>query len=549
MEASRANPEPGRRGRPYAKPLVVLAGLLAVAAAAFYQPVRVWLQGEHGYDEAALREWIEEARVFRDTLPEMSRAFLRDLDLHGTVDPDQDPELLLKANAIEEHLRSLGDPPSKMYAGQLPLFPIIYRLALSFDRPAKEEYVIVWDSELPRQGAQYQVLHHDLAPRIHLAVQYQIHAYNRRQRQEQVAARRFQWILMAAAVGALLAAVWLVLVQRQERERRVREARAQTQLEEAREHRQGEELRRRQAEQAQEHTERQLLEQQLATREAERQAWELKTQLFANIGIMAGSYAHNIKNLLLRPNDLLARCMERDGVSSEQAGMLREVRETLATVTQRLQEILRTVHRDPTRSEPVRLNLNQVIVALLHTWQDLAREKWKVKLEANPASEPVWIEADASHLEQALENLLFNARDALAEMRAHLQNQARQDPALGAVERKQALIAAAGWIGDVSLRTYVRNGIGVAEVQDDGIGMSEEVRALCTQPHFSTKRRNALFEGSATGMGLGLSFITAILKNHKATLEIESQPLKGAVFRLCFPLARTESATQNAFSR
>ena len=33
------------------------------------------------------------------------------------------------------------------------------------------------------------------------------------------------------------------------------------------------------------------------------------TGLVASIGIMAGSYAHNIKNLLVRPNDLLARCM------------------------------------------------------------------------------------------------------------------------------------------------------------------------------------------------------------------------------------------------
>ena len=35
-------------------------------------------------------------------------------------------------------------------------------------------------------------------------------------------------------------------------------------------------------------------------------ALELKSQLYASIGIMAGSYAHNIKNLLVRPNDLLA---------------------------------------------------------------------------------------------------------------------------------------------------------------------------------------------------------------------------------------------------
>ena len=41
----------------------------------------------------------------------------------------------------------------------------------------------------------------------------------------------------------------------------------------------------------------------------------MKSQLYASIGIMAGSYAHNIKNLLVRPNDLLARCLEADGLS------------------------------------------------------------------------------------------------------------------------------------------------------------------------------------------------------------------------------------------
>ena len=64
-----------------------------------------------------------------------------------------------------------------------------------------------------------------------------------------------------------------------------------------------------------EETERKLLEQRLATQAAERQALELKSQLYASIGIMAGSYAHNIKNLLVRPNDLLRRCLEADGLS------------------------------------------------------------------------------------------------------------------------------------------------------------------------------------------------------------------------------------------
>jgi signal transduction histidine kinase len=76
----------------------------------------------------------------------------------------------------------------------------------------------------------------------------------------------------------------------------------------------------------------------------------------------------------------------------------------------------------------------------------------------------------------------------------------------------------------------------VLEVQDNGIGMSEEVRRRCAETHFSTKRDNAVYEGNTTGMGLGLSFVVVILEHHQATLEIESQPLHGALFRASFPL-------------
>jgi signal transduction histidine kinase len=76
----------------------------------------------------------------------------------------------------------------------------------------------------------------------------------------------------------------------------------------------------------------------------------------------------------------------------------------------------------------------------------------------------------------------------------------------------------------------------VLEVRDNGVGMTEEVRRRCTETHFTTKRDNAVYEGNTTGMGLGLSFVVVILEHHAATLEIESEPLKGALFRASFPL-------------
>lgn len=521
---------------PYVRSLAAPGLLLILCAVVVVQPMRSWLEGEARFDEAAIREWIEEARVFKDTLPEMARAYLQQLEKSPADDPAQDIELLLRAEAMQEHLRSLGNPPTKLYPQLLPLFPIIYRLEVAFELPGKPTSRIEWDSELPRHPSQYRELAQKLDEHITLRVHYQLHAYNKRQSNEQATALRFRWVVLLAFAGTILALLWIYLVQQRERERIRQRVLAQEKLTEAEHRRLEEELRRRDAEQRQEEIERKLLEQRIATQAAEGQALELKSQLYASIGIMAASYAHNIKNLLVRPNDLLHRCLEMPEVQPTQQLMLKEVRETLGTVTDRLQQILRTVRRDPSRAQLARLDLNAVVSDLQKTWAELGREKWKLALAVEAPKEPLWIDADLSHLQQSIENLLFNARDATFEMRNHLRDLAHKNGRLSHDERRQALIAAAAWKGRVVFRTHkTADGI-ILEVEDNGIGMSEEVRRRCTETHFSTKRDNAIHEGNSTGMGLGLSFVTVVLEHHRARLDIISTPMQGTTFRIVFPL-------------
>src|SRR5262249_46059966 len=148
-------------------------------------------------------------------------------------------------------------------------------------------------------------------------------------------------------------------------------------------------------------------------------------------------------------------------------------------------------------------------------------------------------------LQQAIENLIFNARDATFEMRNHLREEAHQRNDLAPPDRRQALIAAAAWRGSVVLRTRRQGDCAVLEVQDNGIGMTEEVRRRCTQTHFSTKGDNGIYEGNSTGMGLGLSFVPVILEHHRAELEIVSAPLQGTTFRARFPLAEPALVARN----
>ena len=187
------------------------------------------------------------------------------------------------------------------------------------------------------------------------------------------------------------------------------------------------------------------------------------------------------------------------------------------------------------KSEVTRVDLNRLVRDTAGTWAGMSLEKWKLRVETDVAAVPLWVRGDLSHLQQAVENLVFNARDATIEMRNNLVDAARTDRSVDPAARRQRLIEAYGWKGEVALATHREGSAAVLEVRDNGVGMTEEVRRNCLRTHFSTKRDNATYEGHSTVMGLGLSFVIAILENHGATLTIESQPLHGATFTVRFP--------------
>src|SRR5215210_493485 len=66
-------------------------------------------------DEADVREWIDEARSFRKTLPELVREYHARLDGSGG-DPAH-PEVRAKAEEIAQQLKAMADP-IRLYQGQ-----------------------------------------------------------------------------------------------------------------------------------------------------------------------------------------------------------------------------------------------------------------------------------------------------------------------------------------------------------------------------------------------------------------------------------------------
>ena len=74
--------------------------------------------------------------------------------------------------------------------------------------------------------------------------------------------------------------------------------------------------------------------------------------------------------------------------------------------------------------------------------------------------------------------------------------------------------------------TSLANGHIVVRVKDDGAGIKPESAGRLFQPYFTTKKH---------GTGLGLFVIRRIVEHHGGSVAVESEPGKGATFRVSLP--------------
>ena len=116
----------------------------------------------------------------------------------------------------------------------------------------------------------------------------------------------------------------------------------------------------------------------------------------------------------------------------------------------------------------------------------------------------------ANELEQVLLNLLKNAAQAI-----HLREDDREP-------------------GRIILRTRLNPPWAEIQVEDNGIGMSENVRKRTFEPFFTTKEI-----GQGTGLGLSVSYFI-ITNNHKGQMEVHSTLGQGTCFTLRLPLAGSQ---------
>ena len=113
-------------------------------------------------------------------------------------------------------------------------------------------------------------------------------------------------------------------------------------------------------------------------------------------------------------------------------------------------------------------------------------------------------------LQQAFMNLMVNAIEAI------------EDENAGSEHPKNPLI---------KIITYSNNNHVIATVEDNGPGISMEIRKKIFEPFFTTK-------SAEKGTGLGLVVIKSILNDHEGNIECTSELGRGTTFTLTFPVAQ-----------
>jgi signal transduction histidine kinase/DNA-binding response OmpR family regulator len=232
------------------------------------------------------------------------------------------------------------------------------------------------------------------------------------------------------------------------------------------------------------------------------------TERLKALGQMAAGVAHDLNNALAVILGTAQMALRRIPEGLKLDKDLRESLEMIDRVAQQGAEAIRRIQdytriRKDTGRTPV--DLNAVVADAI----EMTRPKWKEEAEAQgrgirvefmPGELPeIW--ATRYELTQVVGNLIFNAVEAMPSG------------------------------GTLGFRTFAEDDSVVIEVEDTGIGMSEETKARFFEPFYTTK---------PNGQGLGTSIVYGIVTRHQGKISVTSEEGRGTTVRIAFPVVMKE---------
>jgi PAS domain S-box-containing protein len=244
-------------------------------------------------------------------------------------------------------------------------------------------------------------------------------------------------------------------------------------------------------------------------KEVERQL--IRTERMVSLGEMASAMAHEINQPLLSISlgidNLLMKVQHTNAVDKSYFAKKSErIFDDISRIS-RLIDHVRTFSRDHESEKAVPVDINESIrnaVAMIS--EQFIHHGIEVMVEYDQAI-PV-VMGNTYQFEQVILNFLTNAKDALE-------------------ERKNTIMS--DFDMTIIIKTYHDDRFTYVEVQDNGIGIRQDIIDKVMMPFFTTKE-----VGKGTGLGLSISF--GIIKEMGGTMHVKSEPLSGTIFSIHLPI-------------
>ena len=245
-------------------------------------------------------------------------------------------------------------------------------------------------------------------------------------------------------------------------------------------------------------------------------------QKLESLGVLAGGIAHDFNNLLTGVLGTASLARMDVSATSPMLPYLDDIEESASRAADLCKQML--AYAGKGRFVIQELDLGVLIAETIQLLQASIGKGVVLKLNLTKGLPAV--SGDATQLRQIVMNLVINASEAIGQRS-------------GTVTISTSLLHAdaASFETSPAAPELPEGDYVCLDVGDDGSGMTAETLAKIFDPFFTTK---------FTGRGLGLAALLGIVRGHRGTLRVSSEPGKGTVFSILLPCSAGPAAAPPA---
>ncbi|MBU8869641.1 MAG: cache domain-containing protein [Gemmatimonadales bacterium] len=257
-----------------------------------------------------------------------------------------------------------------------------------------------------------------------------------------------------------------------------------------------------------------------------------QSQKMEAVGQLAGGVAHDFNNILMGIMGHAELLLEETPPESSQADALHLIITASTRAGNLTRQLLSFSRKGKLQSEPQDMHsIIEDVVGLLSRSIDR-----RITIIKRLDAEQHMVSGDPSMLQNALLNLGFNARDAMAGDKVGGSSVCRLSLSSRNVEVGPGFdIQPNMLMGKSQKMSRLQGNCLELSISDTGCGMAPEVQKMIFEPFFTTKV-------SGKGTGLGLASVVGCIESHGGAISLDSEPGKGTVFRVLLPLSADEAA-------